>query len=173
MAKLKYINDEVNIHNSVFVAPNAVIIGKVTIDENSSIWYNCVIRGDVDEIIIGKNSNVQDGCILHCNYNVPVILGNNVSIGHGAIIHGCTIEDNVLVGMGAIILSGAVIGKNSLIAAGSLITEKTIIPPNSLVVGSPAKVKMQVTEKHLKLIESNAINYIDYANSYKEKMGKV
>jgi len=166
---IKYINDELNIHSSVFIAPNSTVIGKVTLGENSSVWYNCVLRGDVDEIIIGKNTNIQDGSILHCNYNIPIILGDNVSIAHGSIIHACTIGDNVLIGMGAIILSGAVIGKNCLIAAGTLITENTIIPENSLVLGSPGKVKKSVTEEYLKLIELNAKNYVDYAKAYKNK----
>ncbi len=163
---LKYKNDDLKIDKSVFIAPSADILGKVTIGKNSSIWFQSVLRGDVDEIIIGENCNIQDGSIIHCVHGYPAIMGNNVSLGHGVILHGCTLEDNILIGMRATVLTGAVIGKNSLIAAGALVGEGVVIPPNSLVVGMPAKVKKEITEDQLKLIHKTWENYVEYAKHY-------
>ena len=128
------------VHPTVRAAKNAVLLGNVVVKENASIWYGAIIRGDVAPIVIGANSNIQDGCILHNSTDTPTIIGKNVSVGHGTILHGCTIEDNCLIGMGAILLDGCIIGEGSIIAAGSLITGRTVIPPGSMVMGSPGKV---------------------------------
>lgn len=123
-----------------FVAENAMVMGQVTLEEGSSVWFNCLLRGDVDQIVIGKNTNIQDGTMIHCNAGVPTIVGDNVSVGHGAILHACTIKDRVLIGMGAIILDEVEIGEGSTVAAGAVVTPRTKVPPYSLVVGTPAKV---------------------------------
>lgn len=165
-----YIKDDLKIDSSVFIAPSSDLVGKVTIGKNSSVWYQSVLRGDVDEIIIGENSNIQDGSIIHCVEGFPAIVGDNVSLGHGVILHGCNIANNVLIGMRATVLTGAVIGENCLIAAGALVTEGTIIPSNSLVVGIPAKVKGHVSEKNIEMIKMTAEHYVDYSKQYIEKL---
>lgn len=128
------------IADHTFVADNAMVMGRVTLEEGASIWFNCLVRGDVDEIVIGKNTNIQDGTMIHCNAGIPTIIGENVSVGHGAILHACTIKDRVLIGMGAIILDDVEIGEGCTVAAGAVVTPRTKIPPYSLVVGTPAKV---------------------------------
>jgi carbonic anhydrase/acetyltransferase-like protein (isoleucine patch superfamily) len=167
-----YIEDDLNIAESVFIAPLVTIVGKVTIGQNSSVWYQSVLRGDVDQIIIGDNTNIQDGSIIHCVKGFPAKIGNNVSLGHGVILHGCTLGDNILVGMRATVLTGAVIGSNTLIAAGALVGEGVIIPPNSLVVGVPGKVKKEITPEQSKLIEITYKNYLQYSQQYIQKYGK-
>jgi len=129
------------IHKSVFIAPTAQIIGNVNIKEKSSIWFHSVLRGDFDQIIIGEKTNIQDLCMCHADKNIPLKIGNSVTIGHRSIIHGCTIKDKCLIGMGAIVMNKAVIGRDSVVAAGAVVLEKTIIPPYSLVIGSPGKIK--------------------------------
>ncbi|MCR4672725.1 MAG: gamma carbonic anhydrase family protein [Lachnospiraceae bacterium] len=135
--------------DKVKIFPGAVVVGDVKIGEGSSVWYNAVVRGDENPIVIGKNTNVQDCAVIHCNEVYPTIIGDGVTIGHAAIVHSATIGDNTLIGMGAIILNGAVIGKDCLIGAGALVTGKTVIPDGSLVLGSPAKVKRQLTEEEI------------------------
>ena len=154
------------IDSSVFVAPGAVILGDVTIEKNCSIWYNSTIRCIEAPILIGEGSNVQDNAVIHVSHNQPVTIGSYVTIGHGAIIHGCTIEDSTLVGMGAIILNGAKIGKNCIIAAGALIPQNKVIPDNSLVMGSPGKIIRQVTEEEIIKNRQNAEEYIHQAAIY-------
>ena len=151
---------------SVFVAPGAVILGDVTIKKNCSIWYNSTIRCIEAPILIGEGSNVQDNAVIHVSHNQPVSIGAYVTIGHGAIIHGCTIEDSTLIGMGAIILNGAKIGKNCIIAAGALIPQNKVIPDNSLVMGSPGKIIRQVTEEEIIKNRQNAEEYIHQAAIY-------
>lgn len=148
------------IHSSVFVAPGAFVTGDVVIGENSSVWYNAVLRGDMAQIIIGKNTNVQDGCILHTDPGSPLRLGDYVTVGHGAILHGCTVQEGSLVGMGAIILDGAVIGRNCLVGAGALVTRRTAVPDGSLVLGNPAKIKRSLSAKELGNLRDNAYEYI-------------
>lgn len=128
------------VHPTVRMAENIVVLGNVTIKAHASLWYGVIVRGDVAPIMIGENSNIQDGCILHNSTDTPTIIGKNVTVGHGAILHGCTIEDNCLIGMGAILLDGCIIGEGSIIAAGTLVTERAVIPPGSMVMGSPGKV---------------------------------
>ena len=151
---------------SVFIAPGAVILGDVTIEKNCSIWYNSTIRCIEAPILIRQGSNIQDNAVIHVSHGQPVTIGSYVTIGHGAIIHGCTIEDSTLVGMGAIILNGAKIGKNCIIAAGALIPQNKVIPDNSLVMGSPGKNIRQVTEKEIIKNRQNAEEYIHQAAIY-------
>ncbi len=135
------------LHATVFVAPTAQIIGNVHMDRLSSVWFHTVLRGDLDEIRIGERTNIQDLCMCHADVNIPLKIGNDVTVGHRVILHGCTIEDTCLIGMGAIIMNHAVIGKGSIIAAGTLILEKTVIPPYSLVAGSPGRIKKRFQDR--------------------------
>jgi len=152
---------------TAFIAENATIIGDVHIGEHSSVWYNCVLRGDCYYIRIGEYTNIQDGTIIHVtNGQFPTILGNKVTVGHGVVLHGCTVEDRALIGIGSIVLDQAVIGEESFIAAGSLVTPGTIIPPRSLVMGSPAKVRRQVTDEEVARIDMHWEHYVEYKNQY-------
>ena len=146
---------------NIFISKSADVLGKVKIGDSTSIWYQAVLRGDMEAIEIGERSNVQDGSVVHVAENYPVKIGNGVTIGHNSIVHGCTIEDNVLVGMGAIILNGAVIGENTIIGAGTLVTQNKVIPPNSLVIGSPGKVVRQLTDAEIESIRANAREYME------------
>jgi len=152
---------------SCFIEETGIVIGDVVLGEHCSVWFHAVIRGDVHSIRIGDRTNVQDLCMLHVTHDThPLFIGNEVTIGHGVILHGCTIKDRVLIGMGAIIMDGAVIGEDCVVGAGALITEQTIIPPNSLILGSPAKVKRSVTAEELGWIKASAENYVKYAGQY-------
>jgi len=150
----------------VFLAPNATVLGDVTLGNEISIWYGAVIRADKDRIVIGDRSNIQDNAVLHTSAGHAVLIGTDVSVGHGAILHGCRIADRVLVGMGAIILNGAEVGTDSLIGAGSVVTEGTRIPPGSVVVGVPGKPIKQVSPEQREHIVKNARNYWDLARGY-------
>lgn len=161
------------IPKSCFIEETAVVIGDVVMGEDCSVWFNAVIRGDVHYIRIGDRTNVQDLCMLHVTHDThPLIIGHDVTIGHNVVLHGCTIHDRVLVGMGAIIMDGAVIGEDSVVGAGALVTEGTIVPPKSLILGSPAKVKRPVTEKELAWTKESAENYVRYAGQYMSGSGK-
>ena len=149
-----------------FVAKSADIIGDVTAEENSSIWYNCTLRGDIAPILIGKNSNVQDNSVIHVNHNTGTIIGENVTIGHRVILHACTVEDGCLIGMGAIILDNSVIGKESIVGAGSLVTMGKIFPPRSLILGSPAKAVRTLTEEEIEGIRKNVASYVEISKKY-------
>lgn len=157
------------IHDSVFVAENAVIIGDVEIGKDASVWYNCMLRGDVNYIRIGERTNIQDATIIHVSRKThPTVLEDEVTVGHSVTLHGCYVETGSLIGIGAIILDGARIGKNSLIAAGSLVTPNTEIPPRSLVMGSPAKVKRELSDEEVKDLHGFWRNYIKLSTVYKE-----
>lgn len=145
---------------SAFIAKGAVVLGDVTIGKDCSIWYNSTVRSTESYITIGEGSNVQDNACIHVDFEHPTIIGSHVTIGHGAIIHGCSIDDNSLIGMGAIILNGAKIGKNCIIAAGALVTQGKEIPDNSLVMGSPGKITRQVTPEEVEKNIKNAEHYI-------------
>ncbi len=161
------------IPTSCFIEATAVVIGDVVMGEDCSVWFNTVIRGDVHYIRIGNRTNVQDLCMLHVTHDThPLTIGNNVTIGHHVVLHGCTIQDRVLVGMGAIIMDSAVIGEDSVVGAGALIVEGTVVPPKSLILGSPAKVKRPVTDKELAWIKESAENYVKYARRYMSDSGK-
>lgn len=156
------------IHKDAFVAETAAVIGDVNIGESTSIWYGTVLRGDIENITIGKFSNIQDNSVVHTETDIPTSIGDYTVIGHNAIIHGCTIGDNCLIGMGAIILNNAVIGDNSIIGAGSIVTEGKIISPNSLVLGIPGKVVREVTEEEVQGIKNNAMRYRNLSEKYKD-----
>jgi carbonic anhydrase/acetyltransferase-like protein (isoleucine patch superfamily) len=152
---------------SVFIEETAVVIGDVVIDEESSVWFHAVIRGDVHYIRIGSRTNIQDLCVCHVTHDThPLMLGDDVTVGHHVVLHGCTIKDRVLIGMGAIIMDGAVIGEDSIVGAGALVTEGAVVPPKSLILGSPARVKRPVTEQELAWIRESAQNYVRYASQY-------
>ena len=155
------------IPDSSYVDHSAQVIGDVEIGEQSSVWMNAVLRGDVHSIRVGARSNVQDNAVLHGQRGVwPVVVGDGVTIGHGAIVHGCVLQDDVLVGMGAVILNGARIGAGSIIAAGAVVTEGAQIPPGSLVAGVPGRILRTLTDKDLGLIRSYAQNYVEYTAVY-------
>lgn len=158
------------IDKSVFIADGAKIIGDVEIGKNSSVWFNAVIRADSDKIKIGENSNVQDNAVIHTSEGFGVQIGDNVTIGHGAIIHGCTVKDNVMIGMGAIVLNGAVIEENSIIGAGALITQGKVIPSGSLAFGNPCKIVRQLTDEEISSISRNAKSYVKEAEKYNTKI---
>jgi carbonic anhydrase/acetyltransferase-like protein (isoleucine patch superfamily) len=150
-----------------YVDESAQIIGDVEIGEESSVWMNCVVRGDVHWIRIGRRSNIQDGTIVHVMRDThPTTIGDNVTIGHAAIVHGCTLEDRVLVGMGAILLNGVTVGADSIVAAGSLLPEGMVVPPRSLVLGSPGKVRRALTDAEVASIQWYADNYVRYRLDY-------
>ena len=143
------------------VAENATIIGNVTVEENASIWYGAVVRGDSESIVIGENSNVQDNAVIHCDKGFPVVIGKNVSIGHGAILHGCTIEDNCIIGMHATLLNGCVIKKNSIVGANALVSSNKVMEENSMIVGMPAKITKKLPNEVEALILKNSTEYIE------------
>lgn len=160
-------NIQPKIHETAFVAETAIVIGDVEIGAESSVWFGSVIRGDVNYIRIGARTNIQDGSIIHVTSKThPTILENEVTLGHRVTLHGCYIEQGSLIGIGAIVLDGARIGKNSLVAAGSLVTPNTIIPPKSLVMGSPAKVKRELTEEELNDLPRFWQNYTKLISKY-------
>ena len=166
--KLKYNDAEAgnNINSKSYIAQGAVVCGNVTIGEESSIWYNAVVRGDDININIGSHTNIQDNCVVHADPGDEVVIGDYVTIGHGAIVHGCTIGDNTLIGMGAIILNGAVIGKNCIIGAGTVVTEGKIIEDNSLVVGTPGRFVRTIAQEDALRITDNALHYCEEAKKY-------
>ncbi len=156
------------VHPSVFVAPSADIIGNVTIEEDASVWYQCVLRGDINAIKIGKRTNIQDGTIIHLENNLPCIVGNDVVVGHRALLHACTVEDGCLIGMGAIILNGAVIKKGAVIGAGAVVKENMIVPENALVVGIPGKVIKMLPETSYEANVAWAAKYVLLARRHKK-----
>jgi carbonic anhydrase/acetyltransferase-like protein (isoleucine patch superfamily) len=149
-----------------WIAPNATIIGDVILEKNTSIWFNAVLRGDIENICIGEGSNVQDGSVLHTDPGCPLKIGKDVTVGHMVMLHGCTIGDNSLIGIGAVILNNVKIGKNCIIGAKALITENKVIPDNSLVIGAPGKIVRQVSSEEIKLITENAIHYQENWKKY-------
>ena len=162
----KYLDHEPQFAGENFIASTASVVGKVNFGKNVSIWHNAVLRGDVNSITIGDFSNVQDGSVVHVDHDLPTVLGNHVTVGHGAIIHACTIEDNCLIGMGAIILDGAIIRKGSIIGAGSVVPPGKEIPPNSLVMGVPAKVVKEIEEERAQGNVTHAEHYWELAQDY-------
>lgn len=155
------------IHESVFMTDDVIIVGDVTIEENANIWFGSVIRGDVNSITIGARTNIQDNCVLHVTWEQYFLtIGADVTVGHGAILHGCTIHDGCLIGMGAKILDGAVIGKESLVAAGAVVTQHFVVPEGSLVAGVPAKVIRNLTDDERKTGKNSADNYQYYVSEY-------
>ena len=164
---LPYCDKHPQIGLEVFIAHHSSVIGEVTLGNKASVWFGAVLRGDIAPVLVGEGTNIQDNSVLHVGTGEPCIVKNNVVVGHGAILHGCTIEDNCLIGMGATVLNRAVIGQGSIVGAGALVTQDTIIPPNSLVVGTPATVKRELTEKERKQQEDYASKYIGIASDYR------
>lgn len=157
------------VHASAYIDASAQVIGDVEIGEDSSIWMNVVLRGDVNWIRIGRRTNIQDGSVVHVMKGThPTEIGDDVTVGHAAIVHGCTIRDHCLIGMGAILLNGVEIGAESIVAAGTLVAEGTKIPPRSLVMGTPGKVKRGLTEDEARGIQAYADRYVEYAREYKD-----
>jgi carbonic anhydrase/acetyltransferase-like protein (isoleucine patch superfamily) len=151
------------VHESVMVFKGAVVDGKVNIGEKSSVWFNAVVRGDIEPLYIGKCSNIQDSCVLHSSIGYPLNIGNLVSVGHAAVLHGCTVEDNCLIGMNATVLNGAVIKKNSIVGAGAVVTEHHEFPANSLIIGIPAKTVRTLQKDEIEHIKDNAVRYVEIA----------
>ena len=156
----------VETHPESWTAPTATLIGKVRLEEGASVWFNAVLRGDNELILIGKHSNVQDGAVMHTDMGYPLTLGTGVTIGHNAMLHGCTVGDYSLIGINAVILNGAKIGKHCIIGANSLIGEGKEIPDGSLVMGSPGKVVRDLTDEQKKLLEASAAHYVKNGQRY-------
>ncbi len=170
---LPYLGAWPTIAESAFVAPSAVVIGNVTIGEDVSIWFNTTIRGDIAPIAIGNRSNVQDGTLIHVNADAPVVVGEDVTIGHTAIIHGTEIGDRVLVGMGAIVMSYSRVGAEAVIAAGALISERTVVPAGAVMVGVPAKERSRLDDAQLSHLEAIPGRYVVVSRTYKNELGHV
>jgi len=154
--------------NNCFLAENATVVGEVTVGDNCTIWFNAVVRGDVHSITIGNNTNIQDGAVIHCTYQKSkTVIGKNVSIAHNAIVHGCTLQDDVLIGMGAIIMDDAIVGSNSVVAAGAVVLPGTIVESGSVYAGMPAKRIKDISDELKEAIQRTAKNYPMYAEWYK------
>lgn len=153
------------IHRSVKIFEGAIVTKNVEINEKSSVWFNAVLRGDIEPIKVGKSSNVQDNCVLHSSADHPLEVGDFVSVGHSAVLHGCKVEENSLIGMNATVLNGAVIRKNSIVGAGALVTEGREFPEGSLILGVPAKDVRKLNEEEIKGIKNNALHYVEMAGS--------
>src|SRR5689334_1016114 len=159
------------VDQEAFVSPTSVVIGEVTLHAGASVWYGAVLRGDVEKIAVGASSNIQDNCTLHVDPGFPITVGERVSVGHNAVLHGATVEDDCLIGMGATVLNGAVIGAGSLVAAQALVPQGMRVPPGSLVAGVPAKVKRPLTEEERQGLTLNGTFYVDLAKTHKEAHG--
>jgi carbonic anhydrase/acetyltransferase-like protein (isoleucine patch superfamily) len=151
---------------TAYIAPGAVVLGNVTLGAESSVWFGAVIRGDTDAIKIGRQTNIQDGCVLHADEGVPCAIGDRVTVGHAAIVHGAMVEDDCLIGMRAVVMNGAKIGKGSVVAVGSVVLEGMEVPPGSVVMGQPARIKRQVTEQDFARIRHAAEHYVAAAKVY-------
>lgn len=156
------------VHDSAFIAAGAIVIGNVTLAEETSVWFNAVIRGDSEAILIGAGTNVQDGCILHADPGRPCLLGQRVTLGHGAIVHGAVIEDDVLIGMRAVVMNGAKIGRGSIVGVGAVVLENTEVPPGSIVLGTPARVVRATSERDWEKIRHAAEHYMAAAKVYRK-----
>lgn len=165
-----YKNIKPEIAEGVFVAENASVIGKVKIGNGCSVWFGAVIRADSDYIVIGENTNIQDNCTVHTAFDYGVKIGNGVTVGHNAVVHGCTVGDNTLIGMNSTILNGAEIGRNSIVGAGALVTEHKKFPDNSLIIGVPAKAVAVLDDETVAKIKQNALEYIQFAGEYLESI---
>lgn len=154
---------------SAYIDPSAQVIGDVEVGERSSVWPNAVVRGDVEKIRIGNETNVQDNAVLHADEGVPLVLGDRVTVGHSVVLHGCLVEDDALIGIGAIVLNGARIGRGSVVAAGALVSEGAEVPPGSLIMGVPGKVRRPVTEEERQRFRVNAEHYVALCRAYREQ----
>ena len=161
------------IHDSAWVADSAAVMGNVTLSEDSSVWFGVVIRGDTETITVGKGTNIQDNSVLHADHGMPLVIGENVTVGHQVMLHGCTIGDGSLIGIQAVVLNGAKIGKNCLVGAGALVTEGKEFPDGCMILGSPAKAVRQLTEAQIEGLKMSAQHYIDNARRYKAGLKKL
>jgi len=161
------------IHDSAWVAPSAQVMGRVVLEQDSSVWFGAVLRGDNEPILIGQGSNIQDASVLHSDIGMPMTVGRYVTVGHQAMLHGCTIGDGSLIGIGSIILNGARIGKNCLVGAGSLVTEGKEFPDGSMILGSPAKVVRHLTPEQIAGIRRNVLAYVDNARQFKAGLKQI
>ncbi|MBT5855661.1 gamma carbonic anhydrase family protein [bacterium] len=160
---------EPNIHPDAFIAKGAQVMGNVTLEKDASVWYNAVLRGDINRIVVGERTNIQDCCLIHLENELPCLIANDVTVGHSAVLHACEIEEGCLIGIGAIILSGAKIGRGSIIGAGAVVLEGQVIPPSSLVVGTPAKVIRQTPDDTVDKQIQWAQKYVDLSRIHKLK----
>lgn len=167
MILLRFAGRTPEVHETAWIAESAALIGKVRVHADASVWFGVVLRGDIDEIEIGPGSNLQDNVVVHTEQGSPAIVGRGVSVGHGAVVHGCTIEDGCLIGMNATVLTGAVVGRDSLVAAGAVVLEGTVIPPRSLVAGVPGKVRRELTDEEVEGLHGNSSRYVARANDYR------
>ena len=161
------------IDSSAYITDSANIIGKVKIEANASVWFDVTIRGDNELITVGENSNVQEGTILHTDPGMPLVIGKNVTVGHQAMLHGCTVGDGSLIGIQAVVLNGAKIGRNCLVGAGALVTEGKAFPDNSLILGSPAKAVRTLTEEDIARLQRSAANYVQRGQLFKQQLKRI
>lgn len=161
------------IHESTWVADSAQVMGNVELAEGASIWFGAIVRGDTEEIRVGRNSNIQDGSVLHTDHEKPLTIGDDVTVGHKVTLHGCTIGDGSLIGIGAVVLNGAKIGKGCLVGAGSLVTEGKEFPDGSMIMGSPARVVKQLTPEQLDKLRLSALHYVENAQRFKAGLKKI
>ncbi len=164
---------EPQLADGVWIAPNASVIGAVSLGENASVWFGVVIRCDNEPITIGKDTNIQDNSVLHSDPGMPLSIGAGVTVGHKAMLHGCTVGDNALIGIGATVLNGAVIGKNCIVGAHALITEGKVIPDNSLVVGAPGRVMKTIGDAQVQMLKASALHYVENAARFRDGLKKV
>ena len=167
MVSLPFSGRTPEVHETAWVAQNATLVGKVRVHAEASVWFGAVLRGDIDEIEVGPGSNLQDNVVVHTEEGFPAVVGSHVSVGHGAVVHGCTIEDGCLIGMNATVLTGAVVGRDSLVAAGSVVLEGATIPPRSLVAGVPGKVRRELTGEEIEAMHGNSSRYVARADVYR------
>lgn len=165
--------NNVTLHETAFVAPNATVVGNVTIEAHASVWFNAVVRAELDHVTIGERANVQDGAVIHVDEGFPVRLGKNVTVGHRAVVHGATVDENCIVGIGAILLNGCHIGANSIVGAGALVPEGKSYPPNSLLIGVPARVAREITPEQAARISEGADHYVAFGAGYARKLGEL
>ncbi|MBB3190485.1 gamma carbonic anhydrase family protein [Halomonas cerina] len=173
MAIYRYAGQVPDIAEDVYVAETADVIGQVTLKRNASVWYQAVLRGDTDHLEVGEESNIQDGAVLHADPGFPLTVGKGVTVGHQAMLHGCTIGDGSLIGIQAVILNGAVIGKNCLVGAGAVIKEGASFPDNSLIVGAPARVVRELSEEAIADLRKNAAGYVERARRHASELERI
>jgi carbonic anhydrase/acetyltransferase-like protein (isoleucine patch superfamily) len=161
------------IHESVFVADTATIVGRVTLEENASVWFGASLRADNEPIQVGAGTNIQEGAVLHTDPGYPLVIGTNATVGHQAMLHGCTVRDGALVGIQAVVLNGAVIGRNCLVGAGAVVTEGKVFPDRTLILGAPAKVVRELTDEEVSRLAQNAQGYIERRALYKEQLVRI
>lgn len=156
------------VHPSVWIAPGAVVVGDVTLAEDVSVWFQSVLRGDTEKLVIGTGTNIQEGCILHADPGYPLEIGTGVTVGHGAVVHGARVGNNALIGIRSVLLNGVIIGENSLVGAGALCTPDKVFPPNSLILGAPAKVIRELTAEEIASNRNSAAEYIKKARAFRD-----